>query len=138
MFRQHISSRPKEMPPTSMSLEQVEAQMRAGQFHQPQQWNRPTPPSFPQPQMRGMPYPQQRMMQQPPQPIHAVPPSPLIINGVRYSPVQISSTEKMAVFDIVQKIKPLFVHIDTLIRTLYEARGESEMARLQTLRQLVR
>jgi hypothetical protein len=50
--------------------------------------------------------------------------------------IELTNNEKTKVFDIFQKIMPLFIHIDVLIHSLFEVGGEAEYGNVQLLKQM--
>jgi hypothetical protein len=103
MMRQRISPNlPIQQPQPymgTMSLEQVEAQMRStGHYQPPQsQWN----PGYGEQYRPPLGFPAPILPQQIPKPVISQGPTPVIVNGKRFNPLQLSSNDKMSVFDIV-------------------------------------
>ena len=60
-------------------------------------------------------------------------PQTVMLNGIPVVPIEMPPTAKNAVYGMMQQIKPLFQHIDTLMKALYEKRGEAERPNLQIL-----
>ena len=105
MMRQRISPKlPLQPQPYmgTMSLEQVEAQMRSASNYQPPQsnWDQPMP-VYGQQYRPPSGFPAPLLPQQIAKPVISQGPTPVIVNGKQFNPLQLSSNDKMSVFDIV-------------------------------------
>ncbi|KAJ3256702.1 hypothetical protein HK103_005197 [Boothiomyces macroporosus] len=117
-YRQTYTQQKQVMPQSNaMSLEQVEAAMRAQSFQ-----HRPMPPPMNQYPPQYMPMGHQRM-----------PSQPIVIDGVQIAPIELDFNEKGMVFEILKQTEPLYHHIATLLKTLYDLRGELELENIKSL-----
>ncbi|KAJ3323023.1 hypothetical protein HDV06_002469 [Boothiomyces sp. JEL0866] len=113
-YRQpYPQQKPMMQQGNAMSLEQVEAAMRAQSFQ-----NRPIPPPMNQYPQQYMPMPHQRM-----------PSQPIMIDGVPIAPIDLDFNEK----GMLKQTEPLYLHIATLLKTLYDLRGELEFENIKSL-----
>ncbi|KAI8897765.1 topoisomerase II-associated protein PAT1-domain-containing protein [Globomyces pollinis-pini] len=142
----------RQAPNQPMSLEQVEAAMRAQ--HHMQANIQPKPQmTYQQPGIHSsapqtrMAYPNDvsngrhasplnsnghpQQLGHPQQPLQDIP--PIIIDGVIKPPLNLEIPEKAAVFEYMQKIRPLSEFIPTLMNTLYRIRGDREADNLRQL-----